>query len=51
MGEMGNAYIILVRKLERMRPFGRPRHRWEGNIKVDPKKMCVDWIELAQDKV
>jgi hypothetical protein len=29
MGEMRNAYKILVRKLEGKRPLGRPRHRWE----------------------
>jgi len=33
MGEMSNAYIILVRKPEGKRPFRRPRHRWEVVLK------------------
>jgi hypothetical protein len=32
---MRNAYKILVRKLEGKRPLGRPRRRWENNIKMD----------------
>jgi len=35
------------------RPLGRPRRRWEDNIKMDLKEVgCegVDWIELAQDR-
>jgi hypothetical protein len=35
-----------------MRPLGSPRHRWEGNIKVDLQEVgCggMDWIELAED--
>ena len=35
------------------RPFWRPRHRWEDNIKMDPQEVgCggIDWIELAQDR-
>jgi len=35
------------------RPLGRPRHRWEDNIKIDLQKVkCggIDWIELAQDR-
>jgi hypothetical protein len=35
--EMRNAYKILVVKLEERKPLGRPRHRWEDNIKVDFK--------------
>jgi hypothetical protein len=35
MGEKRNAYGILVRKPEGMRPLGRPRRRWEDNIKMD----------------
>jgi hypothetical protein len=33
MGEMRNVYNIFVGKPERERPLGRPRSRWEGNIK------------------
>ena len=35
------------------RPLGRPRRRWEDNIKVDLKEVgrgCGDWMELAQDR-
>jgi hypothetical protein len=38
MGEMRNAYNILVGKLEGKRPVGRPRHRWE-NIRVDLREI------------
>ena len=40
-------------KPEGKRPLGRPRRRWEDNIKMDLKEVgCggVDWIELAQDR-
>jgi hypothetical protein len=32
---MGNAYRFVIRKSEGKRPTGEPRHRWEGNIKMD----------------
>jgi hypothetical protein len=35
MGEMRNAHKILVRQPEGKRPYGRPRHRWEDNIKMN----------------
>jgi len=44
-------YRVLVGKPERRRPLGRPRHRWEDNIKMDLQEVeCggMDWIELAQ---
>jgi hypothetical protein len=41
MGEMKNAYSILVRKPEGKRPLGRPRHRWEDNIRKDHRKIRV----------
>ena len=34
-------------------PLGRPRHRWEGNIKMDIQEMGyggMDWMELAQNR-
>ena len=37
----------------RERRFGRPKHRWEDNIKMDLQKVgrgCGDWMELAQDR-
>jgi hypothetical protein len=35
MGEVRGAYNILVRRPEGRRPLGRPRRRWEDNIKID----------------
>jgi hypothetical protein len=46
-------YSVLVRKHERKRPLGRPRRRWEDNIKMDLQEVgcgSTDWIELAQDR-
>ena len=40
-------------KPETKRPLGRPRHRWEDNIKMDLQEVgggCGDWMELAQDR-
>jgi len=45
MGEMRNAYNILVGKPERKSPLGRPRRRWENNIGMGVG--VVDWIHLA----
>jgi hypothetical protein len=39
MGDMRNMYNILVRKPEGKKPLGRPRRRWEGNIKMYFKEM------------
>jgi hypothetical protein len=53
MGEKRNAYRILVGKLERKRPLGRPRRRWEDNVKMDLREIGwggMDWIDLAQDR-
>jgi hypothetical protein len=44
---------VLVGKLEGKRPLGRPKRRWEENIKMDLQEVgCgdMDWIELAQDR-
>jgi len=52
MGEMRNAYKILVGKPEGKRPLGRHRHRWEDNIRMGLREIGsegVDWIHLAQD--
>ena len=43
----------LVGKREGKRPLGRPRRRWEDNIKMDLQEVesgCGDWMELAQDR-
>ena len=53
MGERRDAYRVLVRKSEGKRPLGRPRHRWEGNIKMNLHEVgCggAEWVELAQDR-
>jgi hypothetical protein len=46
-------YRVLVGKPEVKRPLGRPRHRWEDNIRMDLWKVgcgSLDWLELAQDR-
>jgi hypothetical protein len=53
MGTRRGVYRVLVGKPEGKRPLGRPRRRWEDNIKMDLQEVgCggVDWIELAQDR-
>jgi hypothetical protein len=53
MGEGRGVYRVLVGKLEGKRPLGRPRRRWEDNIKMDLQEVgCggMDRIELAQDR-
>jgi hypothetical protein len=53
MGEERNIYRVLVGKSEGKRPLGRPRHRWEDNIKMNLQEVgCggMDWIKLAQDR-
>jgi len=50
MGERRGVYRVLVGKPEGKRPLGRPRGRWEDNIKMELQEVgCggVDWIELA----
>jgi len=52
MGERRGVYRVLVGKPEGKRPLGRPRRRWEDNIKTDLQEVecgLLDWIELAQD--
>ena len=44
---------VLVGKPEGKRPLGRPRRRWEDNIKMDLQEVeggREDWMELAQDR-
>ena len=53
MEQSRNAYRVLVRKPEGKRPLGRPRHRWEDNIKMDLREVGCDlgeWIDLAEDR-
>jgi len=52
-GGMRGVYRVLVRKPERKGPHGRPRRRWEDNIKLDLQEVgCgpMNSIELAQDR-
>jgi hypothetical protein len=53
MGEERGVCRVLVGKPDGKRPLGRPRRRWEDNIKIDLQEVgCggVDWIGLAQDR-
>jgi hypothetical protein len=52
VGETTGEYRILVGRLEGRRPLGRPRCRWEDNIKMAVQEVGwnMDWIELAQDR-
>ena len=48
IGEESGVHRVLVGKPEGKRPLGRPRRRWEDNIKMGGG--VVDWMELAQDR-
>ena len=53
MGEGRGVHRVLVGNPEGKRPLGRPRRRWEDNIKMDLQEVgwsCGDWMELAQDR-
>jgi hypothetical protein len=53
MEEGRGVYRVLVGKPEGRRPLGRPRRRWEDNIKMDLQEVggsCWDWMEVAQDR-
>jgi hypothetical protein len=53
MGEGRCAYRILVGRPEGRRPLGRPRRRWEDNIKMDVQEVGwggMDWIDMAEDR-
>jgi hypothetical protein len=53
MGEERGVHMVLVGKPEGKRPLGRPRRRWDDNIKMDLQEVGVvrgDWMELAQDR-
>jgi hypothetical protein len=46
-----NAYRILMGKPEGKTPLGRPRRRWEDNIRMDLRETgwgCMDWTDLIQ---
>jgi len=53
IGDRRDVYTVLVVKREKKRPLGRPKRRWEDNIKKEFQEVgCggMDWIELAQDR-
>jgi hypothetical protein len=53
LGEERGVYRILVGKPEGKRPLGRPRHRWEDNIKMNLQEVGygdMNWIGLTQDR-
>jgi hypothetical protein len=52
-GEGRDVYRVLVGKPEGKRQLGRPRRRWEDNVRIDLKEVgcgCEEWIGLAQDR-
>jgi len=53
IGEITNAYKILVRKSDGKKPLDRSRRRWEDNIRMDVREIgwkCVDWMHLVEDR-
>jgi hypothetical protein len=54
MGEGRYVYRVLVGRPEGKKPLGRPRSRWEDNIKMDLREIGIDganWVQLAQEGV
>jgi hypothetical protein len=54
MGEGRGVLRVLVGRPECKIPLGRPRRRWEDNIKLDFSEIGIDgtnWIQLTQDRV
>ena len=52
-GDRRGVYRVLMGKHEGKKPLGRPRRRWEDNIKMDLQEVgggCGDWMELSQDR-
>jgi hypothetical protein len=52
ISEGRGVYRVLVGKPEGKKPLGRPRSRWEDNIKADLQEVacrCMDWFEVAED--
>jgi hypothetical protein len=53
IGEGRGVHSVLVGKIEKKRPLGRPNRRWENNIKMNLQAIgCgrMEWIELAQNR-
>jgi hypothetical protein len=54
MGEGKSGYRVLVERSKGKKPLGRPRCRWEDNIKMDLRETEINganWIQTAQDRV
>jgi hypothetical protein len=54
MGEGRGVYRLLVGRPEGKRPLGKPRSRWEDNIKMDLREIGIEgsnWIRLAECRV
>jgi hypothetical protein len=52
-GERRGVYMVLVGRPEGKKPLGRPRRRWEDNIKMDPRQTGLNgtnWIRLTQNR-
>jgi hypothetical protein len=52
LGESRDAYRVLMGKPAGRRPLGRPRCKWQDNIKMDIREMgwgCMDWICLRKE--
>jgi hypothetical protein len=52
-GENRTAYKILLEKPEGKRQVGKPRRRWEDNVKMDFTEILrgdMDWLDLAQNR-
>jgi hypothetical protein len=53
LGKGRGVYRVLVGKPEGKKPLGRPKCRWEHNIKMDLQEVgcgSMDWIKLAQER-
>jgi hypothetical protein len=53
MGEGRGAYRVLLGRREGRRPLGRPKRRWENNIKMDFQEVGwggMDWIDVIQNR-
>jgi hypothetical protein len=53
MGALRNAYKMLFEKSEKKRSLGRPKRRWEDNIRMDCREIrweVVDWMHLTRDR-
>ena len=51
MGDRRGAYVVIIRRRERKRTFGRPRHIWEDKIKMYFQETGwkeMEWIDLAE---